>query len=135
MISNHSEENQFEDNEMVDTLISDQDEEQGKNNPAISEYGVGDAHDLSSYSDSDDNDDISHQLTSDLATDNAQTSVPNAKQISISLALFRHRHNLSKSCANHLCDLLRCLGVQNVPSDFRCIERNIIQKEEKILQS
>ncbi len=63
-----------------------------------------------------------------------ESSSPSVKQISIALALFRHRHKLSKSCVNDLCDLLRSLGVDNVPTDFRAIERHVTQNYESVLK-
>ena len=33
-----------------------------------------------------------------------------------------------------MCDLLRSLGVQNVPADFRSVERNIVENQETVLQ-
>ncbi|CAF4568145.1 unnamed protein product [Rotaria socialis] len=68
-----------------------------------------------------------------IATDSAEHS-PSVEELSTVLALFRHRHKLSKSCINDLCDLLRSLGVKNVPLDFRCIEKNLKKKTENILQ-
>ena len=44
-----------------------------------------------------------------------------ALEIAVLLSLFRHRHSLSKSCITYLCYLLRLLGVQNVPADYRWI--------------
>ncbi|CAF1517702.1 unnamed protein product [Adineta ricciae] len=61
--------------------------------------------------------------------------VPDTKDISTALALFRHRHNLSKSCINDLCDLLRFLGVKNVPADFRSVEKIIMCSQGDVLQS
>jgi hypothetical protein len=62
-----------------------------------------------------------------------QISSPNAKEISTALALLRHRHKLSKSCINDFCDLLRSLGVPNVPFYFRSIERNLDTNNDRIL--
>ena len=139
MMSDHSEEHPLEHGEINRTASYNQEEEeqqQRENSPTISEYGMEtNEPDLVSYSKSDDDDEILHQSTPDHATDDNQSSVFNEKQMAIVLALFRHRHNLSKSCINDLCDLLRNLGVQNVPSDFRSIERCIIPKQEKILHS
>ncbi|CAF1639351.1 unnamed protein product, partial [Adineta ricciae] len=61
--------------------------------------------------------------------------VPDTKDISTALALFRHRHNLSKSCINDLCDLLRFLGVKNVPADFRSVEKSVMCSQGDVLQS
>ncbi|CAF3636895.1 unnamed protein product, partial [Rotaria sp. Silwood2] len=41
---------------------------------------------------------------------------------------------MSKSCTNDLCDLLRLLGVINVPSDFRSIEKVLMKNQENTLQ-
>ncbi|CAF4354168.1 unnamed protein product, partial [Rotaria socialis] len=82
---------------------------------------------LCSMMSDDDHERNSYQPAQDPATDNAQSFLPDARQISIALALFRHRHSLSKSCINDLCELLRYLGVKGVPTDFRSIERNILQ--------
>jgi hypothetical protein len=69
----------------------------------------------------------------DPVTNIVQPSAPNIKEISIALALFRHRHRLSKSCIDDLCDLLRTLGVSNVPADFRAIQRNVTEGHENVL--
>ena len=61
-------------------------------------------------------------------------SSPSIEEISTVLALFRHRHKLSKSCINDLCDLLRSFGVINVPSYFRSIEKILLQNQENVLQ-
>ncbi|CAF4644078.1 unnamed protein product [Rotaria socialis] len=90
---------------------------------------------LCSMMSDDDHERNSYQPAQDPATDNAQSFLPDARQISIALALFRHRHSLSKSCINDLCELLRYLGVKGVPTDFRSIERNILQNQQNILQS
>ncbi|CAF1233917.1 unnamed protein product [Adineta ricciae] len=85
--------------------------------------------------DGSEDDRMSPDLISNLLHHDSHTSSPDTKQVSVALALFRHRHQLSKSCMNDLCDLLRCLGVQNVPSDFRSIQRHVVQTEDKVLQS
>lgn len=54
---------------------------------------------------------------------NVRSSEPNIKEISTVLPLLRHRHSLSKSCINDLCNLLRS------------IERNLKQNRENTLQS
>lgn len=82
----------------------------------------------------DDDDEIFHQASSDIINSVTKPSSSDVKQISIALALFRHRHNLSKSCVNDLCDLLRSLGVANVPCDFRAIERNVTKDYESVLK-
>jgi hypothetical protein len=93
-----------------------------------------DDDDIPHSSDSVDDDDISHQAAHNLVNNEVEPSPPDVRQISTALALFRHRHNLSKSCINDLCNLLRCLGVDNVPTDFRAIARNITQNHENVLQ-
>ena len=67
-------------------------------------------------------------------SNNSTPSSPNMEEISTALALFRHRHKLSKSCINDLCDLLRSFGVINVPSDFRSIEKILLKNQESVLQ-
>lgn len=70
--------------------------------------------------------DNTHQNSSPTKHHSEQTqnsSSPNEMEISVVLALFRHRQNLSKSCTNDLCDMLRSLGVKHVPADFRSIEK------------
>ena len=64
-----------------------------------------------------------------------QSALPNVKEISAAIALFRHRHHLTKSCINDLCDMLRLFGVKNVPADFRSIEGNLTQGQSNIFQS
>jgi hypothetical protein len=139
MTTNNSEENILEGDETDDMIVEDQEEEQPITSSNTFEYlndDDEDAPDLTSSLTNDDADDeISRQTTPDLLSGNSQASPPDAKQISIALALFRHRHQLSKSCINDLCDLLRCFGVQNVPSDFRSISRYVTQNQENILQS
>ncbi|CAF4054963.1 unnamed protein product [Rotaria sordida] len=131
MKSNHSEENYFQDDEMNDIIMQDSDEEQPKISSITFDYPADVGPDVNSYSSNDDNEnEISPQIVHDVASNNSQSSPRNTKQISIALALFRHRHNLSKS----LCDLLRSLGVQNVPADFRSIERNVVENQDTVLQ-
>ena len=67
--------------------------------------------------------------------DTRSSTIPDTKEISIALALFRHRHNLSKSCINDLCDLMKCLGVENVPRDFRTIEKFIFDDQIDSIQT
>ncbi|CAF4637113.1 unnamed protein product, partial [Rotaria sp. Silwood2] len=135
MKSDHSEDNYLQNNEMDDIIMQDSDEEQAEISSITFDYSADDRPDANSYSRNDDNEnEISPQTVHDVASNNPQFSPPNTKQISIALALFRHRHNLSKSCMNDLCDLLRSLGVQDVPADFRSIERNILENQETVLQ-
>lgn len=79
-------------------------------------------------------DEISQLSSCDSDDQVFESSSPDVKQISIALALFRHRHKLSKTCINDLCALLRSLGLVNVPADFRAIERNIMGQHENVLK-
>ncbi|CAF1264971.1 unnamed protein product [Adineta ricciae] len=64
-----------------------------------------------------------------------RSSQPSTKEISTILALFRQRYRLSKACINELCSLLRHLGVHNVPTDFRSIEKNLTKDHENTLHA
>jgi hypothetical protein len=148
MMSNHSEDNHEENYEIDDLMTIEQDEEQSKGSPVTFEYSMDDVPVIDLYLNNDDDrdshytehdllldDDRSSQYTEhDLPADDNQSSLPDTTEISTALALFRHRHKLSKSCINDLCDLLRLFGVRNVPVDFRAIERNLTGKHENILQ-
>ncbi|CAF1108531.1 unnamed protein product [Rotaria magnacalcarata] len=90
---------------------------------------------LSSMMSDDDHETNSYQRAQDPVSDNVQSFLPDVRQILSAFALFRHRHSLSKSCIDDLCELLRYLGVKGVPTDFRSIERNILQNQQNILQS
>ena len=68
------------------------------------------------------------------AFNDSTPSLPSIEEISAVLALFRHRHKLSKSCINDLCNLLRSCEVINVPSDFCLIEKVLLQNQENVLQ-
>lgn len=137
MISQHSNEN-HEDNEMYDIMQQVEVEETPEANSVTFEDTVDNTPDdksnSSEYAD-DDDDEILHQASYDFINNTAEplSTTANVKQISIAHALFRHRHNLSKSCINDLCELLRSLGVVDVPTDFRAIERNMIQNHESVL--
>ncbi|CAF3312504.1 unnamed protein product [Rotaria socialis] len=78
----------------------------------------------------DDHERNSYQPAQDPATDNAQSFLPDARQISIALALFRHRHSLSKSCINDLCELLRYLGAILPEPDNDCSRIRDVQEGE-----
>ena len=133
MLSTHSDENRLENNEMNGSMQQDEDEERLRISSPIFDDSLENVLNDNSYS-NDDNGEIFYQSSSDFIDGNAQSSLPDTRQISTALALFRHRHHLSKSCINDLCDLLRSLGVPNVPFDFRSIERNITQNRESILK-
>ncbi|CAF1523262.1 unnamed protein product, partial [Adineta steineri] len=84
---------------------------------------------------SDDNDEISEDPECDISSKNTRCSATNTKEISVALALFRHRHKLSKSYINDLCNLLRYFGIPNIPVDFRSIEKNLMENHENTLQA
>ena len=134
MISNHSDEN-HEDIEMHNLTIQDGAEEEPGTYSVTFDDAMNDASDNEPCSnDEANNDEIFHQTPHDVINSLAQSLSLDIKQISTALALFRHRHKLSKACLNDLCDLLRCLGVANVPADFRAIERNILENHESVLK-
>jgi hypothetical protein len=137
MASNHSDESDVRNNEMHDKIIHEQNEEHPNRSTVTFEYPMDDATSTISCSNSDDDEDDENSLniTHDDDADNVKLSEPDTKEISTVLALFRHRHNLSKSCINDLCDLLRSFGIPNVPTDFRTIERNMMFNKENVLQS
>lgn len=55
-------------------------------------------------------------------------------EIAVLLALFRHRHSLSKSCLTDICRLLRLLGIRNVPPDYRSIYKLINPRGNSMFQ-
>ena len=135
-----SEENHV-DVEMERVVQEDECEEQSKIDSAIFEDTGCNIPDDNSYSsdhtgndDDDNDDDMSYQSAHDPVPNEDISSLPDTKEISIALSLFRHRHKLSKSCINDLCDLLRALGVPNTPADFRTIQRYVTQSHENVLR-
>ena len=137
MKSNHGDESDNQDIEEDDLMIPDQNEVRSKSNLITLEHSIDDVPVVNShlYNNNDDDDESSQQTEREFVVDNNLSSPPNIKEISTALALFRHRHRLSKSCVNDLCHLLNCFGVKNVPSDFRAMERNLMQSHENILHS
>ncbi|CAF3091699.1 unnamed protein product [Rotaria socialis] len=148
--NNHGDPDYFQLDEFDEMTMQDQDEETSASSNAsehcmdhecdASIYGVlsdDDDDNNNNNNDDDDNDNEeinSFQTSDDAANNEVQSGLPNSREISIALSLFRRRHNLSKSCVNDLCELLRYLGVKNVPTDFRTIQRNILKNQENILQ-
>ncbi|CAF1686156.1 unnamed protein product [Rotaria magnacalcarata] len=122
--------------EIGDVTMQEQNEELSSSS-TTSEDPIDYAPDtnLSSMISGDDHESNSYQTAQDPVSDNVQSFLPDARQISSTLALFRHRHSLSKSCINDLCELLCYLGAKGVSTEFCSIERNILQNQQNILQS
>ena len=142
MLISHDYDNHLESYETNDTIMKDQDEESDDSSITSEKLMVNKlntnlyfSNDENKDENDDDGDENLNNVVQDFNCDKDESVPYDMKQISIILALFRHRHNLSKSCINDLCELLRCFGVKNVPSDFRSVERNIFQNQEKTLQS
>lgn len=138
MRSHHSDE---DNRDFVMHDIAQQDEDERPTmNANIRENTINTSSDDKPYSsdsvddDDDDDDEVWQRSSCDNIDQVLESSLPSVKQISVALALFRHRYKLSKTCINDLCDLLRSLGVINVSADFRAIERNIMQKHENVLK-
>ncbi|CAF1532838.1 unnamed protein product [Adineta ricciae] len=121
-------------NKIHDVLMQDQSNEQSSSDSISFEHSMNDMASVHSYSNNTD-DEVQDNIAQNFVDNNVKSSEYNLKEISIALTLFRHRHSLSKSCINDLCDLLRSLGIKNVPTDFRSIERNMMFNQENILQS
>ncbi|CAF4203837.1 unnamed protein product, partial [Rotaria magnacalcarata] len=122
--------------EIGDVTMQEQNEELSSSS-TTSEDPIDYAPDtnLSSMMSGDDHESNSYQTAQDPVSDNVQSFLPDARQISSTLALFRHRYSLSKSCINDLCELLCYLGAKGVSTEFCSIERNILQNQQNILQS
>ncbi|CAF3780851.1 unnamed protein product [Rotaria socialis] len=134
MIEEYTDETRYTYNEQDDLMVVDQNDEQLESNSIVVSQIVDDvSFDTNSYLGNSE-DDNSQDIQSNLLTQDIPPSSPDTREISTALALFRHRHRLSKSCINNLCDLLRSFGVANVPSDFRSIEKILIKNQENTLQ-
>ncbi|CAF1443726.1 unnamed protein product [Rotaria sordida] len=118
---------------LYDRMVLEENDDEVENSSvaysdAVVDAPVDDSY-LNNSNDTNSNDDENNSAANDVTH-----GPPGKKDIATALALFRHRHKLSKSCINDLCDLLRLFGVINVPSDFRSIEKILMKNEENILQ-
>lgn len=117
MVSNHSDANNGNTG-MHNMMDQDEFDEEPRAYSVTFEDTLHDVSaDIPCSNDQANNEEVLHHTLADSINSISQSMPSDIKQIAIAQALFRHRHKLSKSCINDLCDLLRPLGVANVPTD------------------
>jgi hypothetical protein len=107
------------DDELELTTVEDTDEENDQPVDILDEHSQSSSKNVDLSSNNEDE-----------AISSSSAHVHTLSEIAVLLALFRHRHSISKPCLTDICRLLRLFNVPNVPLDYRSIY-NLTNRRKK----